>query len=275
MRVFRIIGGVIICILLFVSLMGFGTTETLEKSTKFTNIEKKFTSLSKDFIKESVDLKPIINQSLPFMQVYCENNSVYSLKQEGYSFNISCDSINKGTDAIIDNIINETVSSFIKNYYYKSYECDFVDCLKENKPLILISEKAHDYWREKSTLLLLISLGLTVLLFFLIKHKSNFFIILGGITIGAGSLISQLPGIASKTAQTAFSPTTSALNQLGISSDIFVNIFQAFFSQAEKVYFWFILAGILLVAFGVLSKFFNITSKIWALFPKTKKSNPE
>jgi len=275
MKVLRIIGVVLICILLFASLMSLGTTETLEKSTKFKNVEEKFTSLSRTFIKESIDLEPIIKQALPFMKAYCTNNTVYSLKQNGYSFNISCDSINKGTDAIIDNIIDETVSSFIKNYYYENYECEFIDCLRQNKPLVLISEKAHEYWKDQSNLLLLVSLGLAIILFFLTKRKTNFFILAGGLTTLTGIVVSQLPEIASNIARTAFSPASSMLTQLGASSDIFMKVAKAFFSQAENVYIWFILIGIALIVFGILSKIFNIIEKITKLFPKSKKKKEE
>lgn len=274
MGFFRIIGVILISLFLIISLIGFGVTETLQKSTKYENIEYKLTDISKDFITENIKLESTIEQALPFMQTYCMNNTdAYSFQESGYSFEISCDSINQGTDQIIDDIIDQTITAFIENYYYQDYNCEMIECLQQ-QPLVLMSEKAHEYWTEKSNLLLIISLGLAVVLFFLTKHKSNFFMISGGLVVGTSILISQLPDIASDIAMTTLSPAISTLEQLGASSDIFAKIARAFFSQAEEVYLWFLLVGILLIGVGILFKVFNLAGKIstWIKNRKNKKN---
>ncbi|HKL24002.1 MAG TPA: hypothetical protein VJ912_01570 [Candidatus Nanoarchaeia archaeon] len=266
MKVLKIIGIVFISIFLFLSLLAYGTTETLEKSTTFENMAGKVQSISKGFIQENLNMTPIINEALPYMQLYCINNTNYSFSQEGYEINIPCTIIEEGTDSIVSHIIDETIVSLIQKSYYQQYSCEFIECLQQQKPFILVSEKAHNYWKQKSTLFLLISIGLAALLFFLNKHKSNFFILSGGIILGNSIIISQLPIISQKITEKALMPVISTLKQLGMSSDIFVKIIGVFFSKYYEVYIWFLIIGIIFVAIGILLKFFNLAEKISHIF---------
>jgi len=276
MNAFRIIGVILVSFLLVISLVGLGVTETLQKSTKYENIEYKFTKISKDFIKENIQLESVIEQSLPFMQAFClDNNNSYSFQQNGYTFEISCNAINQGTDAIINEIIDQTIRTFIENYYYKGYSCEFIQCIQQQQPLVLISEKAHEYWTSKSNLLFIISLGLAVALFFLTKHKPNFFLISGGLTVGTSIAISQLPIIAGKVARSALSPAISMLEQVGASSDIFVRVAKAFFAESESVYLWFLLVGIILIGLGILFKVFNLAGRIASWIKKKKQKSKD
>lgn len=275
MNAFRIIGIALISMLLLVSLVSMGTTETLQKSTKYENIKYRFTKISESFLKESVNLDSIIEESLPLMQAYCENTnkSSYEFQQNGYNFNLTCDTINQGTDTIVDSVMNDLVGTFIEETYYKEYNCEFLECIQQQQPMVLVSEKAHEYWTKQSKMFLFISLGLAVILFLLTKHKSNFFIISGGLIIGTSIIVSQLPAIASQIASTAMSSAVPTLQQLGVSSDIFEKIASSFFSQAGNIYLWFLLMGIGLVAIGILFKVFNLAEKIAKLFRRKNKSN--
>ena len=276
MNAFRVIGIVLLSVILLTTLVSLGTTETLQKSTKYENIRYNFITISEDFLEENGNLNSMIEQSLPLMQTYCTatNETSYTFQQNQFTFNLSCDTINQGTDAIINQIINDIVGTFIEETYYQEYDCGMIQCLQQQQPMVLISEKAHEYWTQKSNLFLLISLGLAVALFFLTKHKSNFFLISGGLVIGASVVVSQLPSIVSNITTAAMGPATSPLQQMGVPSDVFARIASSFFSQAGDVYLWLLITGILLVVIGVLFKVFGLAGKIAGLF-KGKHKNPK
>lgn len=258
----RTSGIILISMLLFFSLVSFGTTETLEKSTKYENIEQNFIQISEEYLEENTEIEETIKQLLPFIKEYCRNNDTYTFEQQGASFEISCEEINQEVSSITESIVDEVVTTFIEENYYKEYKCDFIECLQEEKPLVLVSEKAHNYWENQSILFLWISIGLIIALFFLTRMKSNFFFISGGIIFISGFVILQIPEIVSNIVSQMISSSTPDLSQMGMSSEILVKIAKAFFAQVENIYIWFILSGILFVIIGILFKIFKIDQKI-------------
>ncbi len=181
----------VVLILLLVSLLSMNVLFVASSSLKYENVEsslksffnsQNFQSVAGDFAGSDINLTENEEKFLEEAEKYCENNSEYIFSYEGQNIVIDCDDVQQGTQGII----NKTVENLTKQIYYKDYECDFWDCFeKEETPLFLISEKAKDYWTGKLYLALIISLVLIIGLFFSVKNKKNFPIILGGVIIFA------------------------------------------------------------------------------------------
>lgn len=247
-------GAVLFSILLLVSFLAMNLSLTFNLSLQYNNVKNQVGDAIKDYAYEDFDLEKGVQELYPLMQTYCNANpgQEYLLNQESQTVSISCDSVSKGSEAIID----DALEGLIENVYYKEYNCNFFDCLKEEGlPLFLISEKAKNYWKQKFVLALITSLVLIAVLLLLVEKKHNAFIISGSILA-----LSSLPFIG-------FGSFLSSIDSLIL---VFVNIF---FSKAKEVFVISIISGITLIIIGLLMKFFTVGLKLseWIEKIKAKK----
>lgn len=242
---------VIVAVLLFLSLISMTLFWTLSQSLSYNNIEKQSLILIKDVLKENTDLTNKIHEIYPLIQSYCQNNSDYVFNTEGYTFDISCETVLQGEDAIME----ESIKGMVHKIYYTEYNCNFIDCIKESQvPLFLISEKAHNYWNTLFYFSLIISFVLSVLIFFLVEKKTNWPILTGSLLI-----ISSVPFIKLDVILSLFSDKT------------LFKLLKIFFSEAYFVSFKILIAGIVLIASGIILKIFKVGFFISNLISKFKK----
>ena len=138
--------------------------------------------------------------------------------------------------------MDEVAGDFSEKVYYEDYDCEFWSCASENKPLFFVSEKAKNYWMNNFYLFLLISLILFGIMFFLAWNFYKAPIVAGGIMILVSFLIIKIDSIL-----------------ISFMDAFVVNFFYLFFITSKSVFLWFFVAGIILLATGILLAIFGTT----------------
>jgi len=246
---------VIVIISLFLVFLIGNIFLTLYFSLDYVNVKSELVSVVKDAVEEEISLIGGIEEEFGFMELTCQNNSnfVFSDDVSGYVFEIPCEIIFQGYDAVIDYQLN----IFVEEVYYEDYDCGFLECIKETeRPFFLVSEKAKDYWKNKLYFSLIISIILIVAMFFLIEQKYNLPIVVGSLLA-----VSALP----------FMKLNWVLSFLPASS--FLQFFTIFFTKAYTVFLISFIFGIIILIVGIILKFFQIGFKINDLFSKFSKKD--
>ncbi len=208
-------------------------------SLEYENIQEELLPVVEEVMGDAIDLPASVGIRSEMMSLYCENNSNFVFSEGEYTFDVSCDSILQGDDAVISEIVHE----FAEEVYYKDYDCGFVGCLKEGreKPFFLISEGTKDYLEGKAYLVFFICLILSVLVFFLVETKTNAPVIVGVVVI-----LSSLP----------FLKLESVLSFFADNS--ILKFFTFLFTQSYPVAISGIIAGVILILVGIVLKFFKL-----------------
>lgn len=244
---------VIVSVLLFLSILLTGIFWTFSLSLQYDNVEEEAVSVGREIIEQS-SLDSQIQQISGQVETYCEtgNESDFVINQGGYTIDVSCETAEQGSEAVI----NETISDITEGVYYDEYNCKFLNCIQESDiPLVLLSEKSKDYWQEKFYYTLLISVILLIPAFLFIEKKS-------GLPILAGSLIiiASLPLLGIEKLL-SYLPENAVLS-----------ILEIFFTQSGSVFTKMIIIGILVLVIGIIFKLFKVGFKIREFFDKIKNS---
>ncbi len=241
----------IFTILLFLSLFATASSLTISMSLNYNVIKPEVHSIVSDIILNQTEIPEEIEKGLANMQLYCQNNSVLVQENEDYTFELPCEVVNQGTEAIIlyaiEDIVEET--------YYKEYDCDFMNCFEEEAPpFFLFSKHAQGYFMGWFYISLLISIALMVLLFFFIESKTSLPLVLGVVLIvlsfiflGIGKLLSLIIGWE------------------------YAQIVLAFFTQSYTIFLIFLILGIVSIGVGIVLKFLSVGSFFARIFKKDEK----
>ena len=218
-------------ILLFLSFLAGNFLLTLDLSLKYDNVKPEISLLVQDFVEKEANITNLVEQKLEFMKNYCLNNTEFVFEAEDYAFTIPCDSVYLGKEKIIE----AGVDNFIHDLYYKEYDCNFWNCAtKDIKPFVFVSKKAKDYWHSKFRMTLLAILSLIVLLFLLVEHKPNTFIVCGALLTLSTLLFRKIDLLASFFGET------------------FSQFFYIFFSEANTVFLVSVVIGIVALGLGIV-----------------------
>jgi len=246
---------VIISILLFIIFLTGNILLTLTLSLQYENVYEHLTPTIKELAEEEINIPEEVNSRLESMQSYCENYSEYVFSAEGYTFEIPCDVVSQGRDAIID----ESIDNLVESSYYKEYDCGFWDCFGEEViPTFLISEKAKNYWKVKFYLALTAAIVLIILNFFLVRKKHNTFVLPGILLIASALVFLQVRLFLSL-----------------ISNTFVLGFLQIFFTKAKDVFWISLITGIVLLVLSFVLKLFAIGFNISNIFSKEEVSKEE
>ena len=235
MGFFRKGGLSIVCILILLVILLGNAMFTLGLSLSYDNIQNELVPVVKDVAIDNLDIEKELEADFDsVMQIYCQNNEEFVFSQEGYSFVIPCSIVAQGSDAVVE----YGIDSFVKEIYYKDYDCDFWSCMSESQyPTFLVSEKARDYWMGKFALSFFILLALLVLMYFLVEDKTNSFVIGGSLLV-----VGALPFLALNNILAPF------------FEKIYLDMFAAFFSSAHSVFIISLVIGLILLGLGIVFK---------------------
>lgn len=207
----------------------------------------------------NIELTKKVFEEYPGMIGFCEEHESYYV--EDIKKNVSCESILIGGEAIV----KEVVGDFVDEAYYEEYpRCDFWNCLKETgSAQFLVSQKAKDYWSSKVKYLVIFSLILVVLIFFILENKFNLPFVLGGSLILAGLPLLKIESFVI----TISRPFLKGLEFIKYSdTSILRSIISIFFTKAGSVFSWFL-------SFGILFLIVWLVLRVWSFFTgRDKKS---
>ncbi len=243
---------VIVSILLFFSIISLSLFSVLSSSLTYENVYKE-SSVFVGEILQDLNVNQIIEQQYPLMLLYCENNTQFVFSDSNYVFEIPCESVFQGKEAIF----NEGIKSIVKDFYYKDYSENFISYLDnpQDAPLFLISEKAYNFTNKLFYSSLAISIILTLLLFFLTEKKSNTFLLPGIFFVFSSLLFFKMDSILAK-----------------FSEGIVFQFFGIFFSTTFSISIRLLIIGILLIAIAIVFKVFKVGFWISSFIEKFKKS---
>jgi len=271
MGVLKGFGLVIVCVIMFVLLISAGIFATFNKSLTYENVQPRVYNIANDIITIQIGSQEILNQFAPYLLTICRNESEIVQKIQNYTFVIPCSIVSEGQNSLI----NYTVDYLVKDFYYKEYNCTFVKCFQESSvPLFLVSNHAREYWRSllyKTILGIIISFGL---LFLLTEKKSNTLTITGSLMVVSSLVILQLNKIGTFIAKSILTPISTALKGTSVTKDIISQIVGLFFSESSKVFLWMFIAGLILIALGLVLRLtgwgMKIKEKIETLTTRSK-----
>ena len=233
---------VVVCVLLFLSLLVLGTLLTLSLSLNYDNVQEEINPLIQSVAS---NLDDVANDTLVMMQFHCQNSTDtdYVFSYQDTVISVPCSVSQEGAEAVADEIVND----FIYDFYYKEYDCVFWSCFSEEEaPLFLISEKANDYWQEKVYFALFFSLLFVVLLYLLVEQKLNWLIFVGSILILSAFVLLKIPDFISFL-------IPDVLGLVSVLIDIF-------FGKINTVFSIILIFGIITLAGGITLRIFGYDS---------------
>src|SRR3989344_2868240 len=129
-------GIVIIGAILFLGLIFAGLIYTFQNSLEYENLKGEVGNVLLENMASNQQLVQGVDSAIPYLQEYCKTHSSYTFNSElsDLKVDVSCGSIRAGKQAIVDEMVNESLSQV----YYQKYDCEFVDCLNQDKPLFLV-----------------------------------------------------------------------------------------------------------------------------------------
>ncbi len=230
---------VIASVLIFIGFLLMNSLLVVSNSLEYKNIQNELVPVVIDFIGERVNLSNVVDAKFPLMKEYCENNSEFVFNEKEFTFEVSCDSIEQGSEAIIEEIIRD----FVDDIYYRDYDCGFIDCFNngEDIPYFLISENTKNYFENKFYFILSLLFVMAVIMFFLIENKTNFPILLGSLLIVSSFPFMKLNNLISFFAEKSF-----------------LNFFTFLFTESYSVAIKVLIFGVFLLLLGIVLKFFKI-----------------
>lgn len=228
---------VVISVLLFVVFLAGNVLWTLDKSLDYEILKPELVSVVTDVIENQINVSEVVGDEFAMMEEYCENNSdyVFTYDESETVIELPCEAVEKGPDAVVDQV----VENFVEDVYEGRVAESPFDFSKLN-------DSIHSYFY----LALIVALAMFVLIFFLAEAKSNAFIIVGSLL-----LISALPLIK---IESFFS---------WIPFD-FAEYLIVFFSKASSIFWISFITGLIILAVGIVMKFFGIGFKLHGFFNK-------
>ena len=262
---------VIVCVLLFVSLLATGFFITVSSSLTYDNVQPKISSIATEIIQNEIGEAIMVDRLTLYLDEYCDTNSEIIQEFEGYTFVFPCDIVAGGSESIISYSVNYLVEDF----YYKEYTCKFWSCLgEEDVPLFLVSEYAKNYWRAWFFKAFLLSLILAAGLVLLSKRKSRGFVLTGAVVIVASIVVLQFSKIGAFVTKLVLSPISGALSG-ETSQVVLADIVGIFFSSSNTIFVWMFVIALILIACGILLKLFKVGFKISAFFRRIESQDAE
>jgi len=251
---------VVVSVLLFVVLLGGNVLWTLDKSLDYETIKPELVFVIKEAIENEINLSEVVEEEFGEMEEYCLDNPVYVFSDEefGQVFEIECDVVAQGSDAVVDSAIE----SFVEKIYSGQIESKDVSSVLEEvnteskQPMfdfVKLKNSVHSYFY----IAWVVALVLFVLVFFLVEVKSNAFILSGSLLA-----ISSLPLIKIE-------------QFLSLIPFEFGEFLIVFFSEANTVFLISFITGLVVLIIGVVMKFFGIGFKIFEFFNKFKDNKKQ
>jgi len=239
--------------ILFLSLFLGNAFLTLSWSLEYDNVEPQITNFASEMISD-LGFKETISENKEYMKTYCIEYDSFIYSQDGITLEIPCEIIAQGTNSIID----YGIKTMIEDLYYKTYNCSFWECLKQDsEPFVLVSEKSKDYWGDMYFYSIFATIVMFLLLLLVIESKHSTLTITGVLMIVASYPFRKLNWVL------GFLPD-------GRLTDLFL----ALFAKSYNVFLITMIIGFALFAIGIGFEFLGFGlwfTKLIGAFKKDKK----
>jgi|GEM_PF-5634289 hypothetical protein len=216
--------------------------------TSYNTSKEIFTTVFKNILLENTTNREI-EEVYSSISSYCKVNTNITLPIDNMT--LSCSEI---LDKDVNTLINIIAEKFFEKFYYKSYECDFLECVKNIRTgedfAVFFSLKAHNFFERLIWPLLAITIGSGIALFFLIETWSGRFKIFGFEFLSIGIFFFLLPYFKD-----------FAVQKIPKDIPAVENILNTVLNQLSSILLIFFILGIIFVSAWVLIKIFGKKSK--------------
>jgi len=227
--------------LLFLSIFLGNAFLTVSWSLEYETLEPNLNNFATELI-EDMKINKTLSENYNLMLINCQNEELFNLSEQGLNLEIPCQIIKQGPEKVLEYGVQKS----IKNIYYKDYNCEYWDCIKNTDTVfVLISETARDYWKSKFYLTLISSIILFTLLVIFIESKKSALTITGALMI-----VSSIP----------FRKIDWLFTLLPEGK--LTEIFSLFFTRSYNVFLTMLIIGSIILLVGLAFEFFNIGFKI-------------
>jgi len=254
----------LVTIAFLLALLSFAILMTVSESLEYNQVQDNLGKFLIGEINGSLNLTGVFDESKPYLDEYCKNNTDFFLSPSQsiipidekfpVSINLSCGSISSGEEMMLGEIINES----FEQLYTEEYECELADCLDdEREAFYFFSEGFKEYVEGKYYSFLIAILVIFILMFLLSETKSNSFIVAGFLAV----LISL--------------PFMKFTYLFSFVDGYMRLIFDIFFSKSYFTFIRLFIAGFVLIAFGFALKFTNLGTKLSDWLDRSKKQDDQ
>jgi len=216
--------------------------------TSYDTTKEIFTTVFKSSLLENTTTQEI-EQVYSSISSYCKVNNNITLPIDNMT--LSCSEI---LDKDVDSLINLIAEKSFEKFYYKSYECDFLECVKNIRTgedfAIFFSLKAHDFFNRLFWPLLTITIVSGVALFFLIETWSGRFQLFGFEFLSIGIFFFLLPHLKN-----------FAIEKIPKKISELENVLNMVLNQLSSILLIFFILGTVFILAWILSKIFGKKSK--------------
>jgi hypothetical protein len=208
------------------------------KLTAYENIKDIFITIFKDSILMNTTTQEV-EEMYSSLSSYCKVNTNATIPMDNIS--LSCSEI---LNRDLNDVINLVAEKSFKNFYYKNYGCEFLECVKNIKSgedfAVVFSLTAHKFFERILWPLVAITVSTGISLFFLIETWSGRFKTFGFEFLSIGIFFLVLPYFKEFLAE-------------GIPKNIGENLLNAIFNQISSILLIFFLLGIVFIVAWVLT----------------------
>lgn len=188
---------------LFSSLITFATLYSVKGLSEYENIKKIAYPVFFSQLNLTEDKKSILLFYLSYM---CEGKDLTKMELGTENITINCSKV-RGLSK--DNLEQFLFDAYIDNIYYKRYECDLVECIKQQNFMYFISVGFHEEIQRYLTYLAISSLVFGIILLLILRRPQEILVNFSTIFILVGAnyifielllespLISKTPSILS------------------------------------------------------------------------------
>jgi len=248
-------GLVIVCILLFIVILVGNILLTLGLSLRYENIQNELVPVVKEVAIDNFHIEEELNADFDSLaDDYCDNYEDFVFNREGYTLVFPCEVIQNGSDAFV----SYGVDAFVREIYYKNYECGFWDCFGNSEnpktPFFLVSAQSQSYWMGKFYWALFLFLFFAGLIYLLAETNASSFLITGSLLV-----VGSLPFLAIGKIASWFVEAR------------YLEFAVAFLSSASSVFWISFILGLVFFGVGLGFKFWNLKEWISEKFGKKKK----
>jgi hypothetical protein len=165
MNILRNIGKTIGNIIFVLALLATISAISLAKLTEYNNLKGLVTDSIGSQIAKGVDNETLIQIHQQLLEECKTNETIQLSDLLGQNVTIKCEDVEKTTP---EGLINLFANGLFESFYYKKYDCSFIQCLQkpgQDKLTLFVSLEAHSFLKNCQYILLIASgVGLAIML---------------------------------------------------------------------------------------------------------------
>jgi hypothetical protein len=150
--------------------------------TEYNNLQPVAVNIISEQVMENATQEEVNNLHLTLLEL-CENKETIEMSLGEENITLNCSKIRETrTEELLPLFATETFDKI----YYKKYDCEFIECIQEGDPRLLVSAHANSFFKNIQNVLWMVTVIGAIVLFISVKTWSGRLKSFGIILIVAG-----------------------------------------------------------------------------------------